>query len=103
MLKESESASLDVFLKQAISRLNHLVENMYPYYVDETSREMFKLFELLWKNYRNIDDDSIKEILFERITNTYVFKQLTLNNSTKERRKDIIEKYITLLIMEPIN
>ncbi|HHN8245038.1 TPA: hypothetical protein ACRRV1_000005 [Clostridioides difficile] len=92
MLKESESASLDVFLKQAISRLNHLVENMYPYYVDETSREMFKLFELLWKNYRNIDDDSIKEILFERITNTYVFKQLTLNNSTKERRKDIIEK-----------
>ncbi len=39
MLKESESASLDVFLKQAISRLNHLVENMYPYYVDETSRK----------------------------------------------------------------
>lgn len=55
------------------------------------------------ENYRNIDDDSIKEILFERITNTYVFKQLTLNNSTKERRKDIIEKYIILLIMEPIN
>ncbi|MDB0438414.1 hypothetical protein ACTPDI_15120 [Clostridioides difficile] len=92
MLKESESANLDVFLKQAISRLNHLVENMYPYYVDETSREMFKLFEVLWKNYKNINDDSIKEILFERITNTYVFRQLTLNNNTNERRKDIIEK-----------
>ena len=92
MLKESESASLDVFLKQAISRLNHLVENMYPYYVDETSREMFKLFEVLWKSYKNINDDSIKEILFERITNTYVFRQLTLNNGTNERRKDIIEK-----------
>lgn len=92
MLKESESANLDVFLKQAISRLNHLVENMYPYYVDETSREMFKLFEALWKNYKNINDDSIKEVLFERITNTYVFKQLTLNNNTNERRKDIIEK-----------
>lgn len=47
---------------------------MYFYYVDEISREMFKLFELLWKNYRNIDDDSIKEILFERIINIYVFK-----------------------------
>ncbi|MCC0665581.1 hypothetical protein, partial [Clostridioides sp. ZZV15-6597] len=92
MLKESESANLDVFLKQAISRLNHLVENMYPYYVDETSREMFKLFEVLWKNYKNINDDSIKEVLFERITNTYVFRQLTLNNNTNERRKDIIEK-----------
>lgn len=92
MLKESESANLDVFLKQAISRLNHLVENMYPYYVDETSREMFKLFEVLWKNYKNINDESIKEILFERITNTYVFRQLTLNNNTNERRKDIIEK-----------
>ncbi|MCC0658408.1 hypothetical protein IC175_17780 [Clostridioides sp. ES-S-0123-01] len=92
MLKESESANLDVFLKQAISRLNHLVENMYPYYVDETSREMFKLFEVLWKNYKNINDDSVKEVLFERITNTYVFRQLTLNNNTNERRKDIIEK-----------
>ena len=89
--KEIESSKLNLFTNQAIEKLNHLVENMYPYYVNEANENLRELFIILGKQYANHNNEAIKEVLFERIADIYVSKQMTLNSMTNIRKKDLVE------------
>lgn len=89
--KEIESSKLNLFTNQAIEKLNHLIDNMYPYYVNEANDNLRELFMSLGKQYENHSNEAIKEILFDRIANIYVSKQMTLNNMTNIRKKDLVE------------
>ncbi|WP_152522301.1 hypothetical protein [Metaclostridioides mangenotii] len=97
MLKETDSDKLDIFLRQALKKLNHLVKDMYPYYIEEASISIKSVFDSLKKYYVDIKSDDIKDILFDKITETYVFKQLPINEETNYRRKDIIEDMYKLI------
>ena len=90
--KEIESSKLRLFTNQAIEKLNHLIDNMYPYYVNEANDNLFELFQVLGKQYANHTNNEVKEILFDRIADIYVCKQMTLNNITNIRKRDIIDK-----------
>lgn len=89
--KEVESSKLNLFTNQAIEKLNHLVDNMYPYYVNEANENLRELFIILGKQYANHNNEAIKEVLFERIADIYVSKQMTLNSMTNIRKKDLVE------------
>lgn len=88
--REIESSKLNLFTNQSIEKLNHLIENMYPYYVNEANDNLRGIFEVLGKQYENHSDKRIKQDLFDRITEIYVSKQMNLNNMTNMRKKDII-------------
>lgn len=95
--KEIESSKLKLFTNQAIEKLNHLVVNMYPYYVSEANDSFFDLFKILGRQYEKLEDDRVKDELFERIADIYVSKQMTLNNMTNIRKKDLVgEIYKTI-------
>ena len=89
--KEVESSKLNLFTNQAIEKLNHLVENMYPYYVNEANENLRDLFIALGRQYANHNNEAIKEVLFDRIADIYVSKQMTLNSMTNIRKKDLVE------------
>lgn len=89
--KEIESSKLHLFTNQSIEKLNHLIENMYPYYVNEANDNLREIFTVLGEQYKNHNDKRIKQDLFDRITEIYVSKQMTLNNMTNMRKKDIID------------
>lgn len=89
--KEIESSKLNLFTNQSIEKLNHLIENMYPYYVNEANDNLREIFTVLGKQYENHNDKMVKQDLFDRITEIYVSKQMTLNNMTNIRKKDIID------------
>lgn len=88
--REIESSKLNLFTNQSIEKLNHLIENMYPYYVNEANDNLREIFMALGKQYENHSDKRIKQDLFDRITEIYVSKQMNLNNMTNMRKKDII-------------
>ena len=56
------------------------------------SFSLFELFQVLGKQYANHTNNEVKEILFDRIADIYVCKQMTLNNITNIRKRDIIDK-----------
>lgn len=89
--KEVESSKLNLFTNQAIEKLNHLVENMYPYYVNEANENLRDLFIALGRQYANHNNEDVKQILFDRIADIYVSKQMTLNSMTNIRKKDLVE------------
>lgn len=89
--KEIESSKLNLFTNQAIEKLNHLIENMYPYYVNEANENLRELFIVLGKQYANHNNEEVKKILFDRIADIYVSKQMTLNNMTNMRKKDLVD------------
>lgn len=89
--KEIESNKLNLFTNQAIEKLNHLIDNMYPYYVSEANDSLRDLFMVLGKQYANHSDDKVKEVLFDRIADIYVSKQMTLNNMTNMRKRDLVD------------
>lgn len=97
LLKESDSDKLEIFLRQASKRLDHFVSDMYPNYIEEISNSVRKVFDSLKETYVRIDNDDIKEILFEKITETYVFKQLPINEQTNLRRKDVLNRLNNLI------
>ena len=90
--KEIESSKLKLFTNQAILKLHHLIDDMYPYYISEANYSLFDLFNKLGKQYEKLGDESIKEIIIDRIADIYVAKQMTLNSFTNIRKKDLIEK-----------
>ena len=90
--KEIESSKLKLFTNQAILKLHHLIDDMYPYYISEANYSLFDLFNKLGKQYEKLVDESIKEIIIDRIADIYVAKQMTLNSFTNIRKKDLIEK-----------
>lgn len=90
--KEIESSKLNLFTDQAISKLYHLVDVMYPYYISEANENLYELFNMLGKQYSKHNDERVKEILFNRIADIYVSKQMTLNNMTNLRKKDLIDR-----------
>ncbi len=89
--KEIESSKLNLFTNQAIEKLNHLIDNMYPYYVNEANENLRELFIVLGKQYANHNNEEVKKILFDRIADIYVSKQMTLNNMTNMRKKDLVD------------
>ena len=64
---------------------------MYPYYISEANENLYELFNMLGKQYSKHNDERVKEILFNRIADIYVSKQMTLNNMTNLRKKDLID------------
>lgn len=92
-IKNTELSKLNVFTHQSIDKLNHLIDTMYPYYVEEANTSLFNLFKTLEKEYSKLGEgEKIKDILFKRITDLYLYKQLSLNPMTNLRRKDLINK-----------
>ena len=90
--KEIEHSKLELFTNQAVFKLHHLIVHMYPYYVSEANYSLFDLFNKLGKQYEQIGDEHVKEILFNRIADIYVAKQMTLNPLTNLRKKDLVGK-----------
>ncbi|MCG4471114.1 hypothetical protein L0P50_19835, partial [Lawsonibacter sp. DFI.6.74] len=67
-----ERNKLQVFSNQAINKLNHLIDTMYPYYISESNDTLFELFGVLSKEYEKHKDVEVKDILFNRIADIYV-------------------------------
>lgn len=95
--KEIESSKLNLFTNQAIEKLNHLIDNMYPYYVNEANENLRDLFIFLGKQYSNHSNEEVKEVLFNRIADIYVSKQMTLNNMTNMRKKDLVDNIYKMI------
>lgn len=95
--KEIESSKLNLFTNQAIEKLNHLIDNMYPYYVNEANENLRDLFISLGKQYSNHSDEEVKEVLFNRIADIYVSKQMTLNNMTNMRKKELVDNIYKMI------
>lgn len=96
-MQEVELNKLQVFSNQAISKLNHLIDTMYPYYISESNDTLFELFRVLSKEYEKHKDVEVKDILFNRIADIYVSKQMTLNDMTNIRKKDLIDSLYTTI------
>ncbi|MDR0879456.1 MAG: hypothetical protein LBN09_01990 [Clostridioides sp.] len=107
LLKEVDSDRLDSFLRQSKKRMDHLVFDMYPYYIHELSECIKHLFEDVKKycyeleNVNIIDDtekkSEIKKMIFGKINEIYVFKQLPINDDSNFMRKDMIKELYSLL------
>lgn len=92
MLKENESDKLNLFMEKIFKKLNHIIDNMYPYYIREMNERLYYVFAKLGQEYGKLKSDDIKEILFDEITEMYAFGQLMYSAEDDTRRKDIIEQ-----------
>lgn len=92
MLKENESDKLNLFMEKIFKKLNHIIDNMYPYYIREMNERLYYVFAKLGQEYGKLKSDDIKEILFDEITEMYAFGQLMYSEEDDTRRKDIIEQ-----------
>ena len=92
MLKENESDKLNLFIEKILKKLNHIIDNMYPYYIREMNERLYYVFAKLGQEYDKLKFDDIKEILFEEITEMYAFGQLMYSEEDDTRRKDIIDQ-----------
>lgn len=92
MLKENESDKLNLFMEKIFKKLNHIIDNMYPYYIREMNERLYYVFAKLGQEYSKLKSDDIKEILFDEITEMYAFGQLMYSEEDDTRRKDIIEQ-----------
>ena len=92
MLKENESDKLNLFMEKILKKLNHIIDNMYPYYIREMNEKLYYVFAKLGHEYDNLKSEDVKEILFDEITEMYAFGQLMYSEEDETRRKDIINQ-----------
>lgn len=91
MLKENESDKLNLFMDKILKKLNHIIDNMYPYYIREMNERLYIVFYKLGLEYDKIKSENLKESLFEEITEMYAFGQLMYSEDDDIRRKDVID------------
>ena len=92
MLKENESDKLNLFMEKILKKLNHIIDNMYPYYIREMNEKLYYVFAKLGHEYDKLKSEDVKEILFDEITEMYAFGQLMYSEEDETRRKDIINQ-----------
>ena len=92
MLKENESDKLNLFMEKILKKLNHIIDNMYPYYIREMNEKLYYVFAKLGQEYDKLKSEDVKEILFDEITEMYAFGQLMYSEEDETRRKDIINQ-----------
>lgn len=92
MLKENESDKLNLFMEKILKKLNHIIDDMYPYYIREMNERSYYVFAKLGQEYDKLKSDDVKEILFDEITEMYAFGQLMYSEEDETRRKDIINQ-----------
>ena len=92
MLKENESDKLNLFMEKILKKLNHIIDNMYPYYIREMNEKLYYVFAKLGYEYDKLKSEDVKEILFDEITEMYAFGQLMYSEEDETRRKDIINQ-----------
>ena len=92
MLKENESDKLNLFMEKILKKLNHIIDNMYPYYIREMNEKLYYVFAKLGHEYDKLKADDVKEILFDEITEMYAFGQLMYSEEDDTRRKEIIDQ-----------
>lgn len=92
MLKENESDKLNLFMEKILKKLNHIIDNMYPYYIREMNEKLYYVFAKLGHEYDKLQADDVKEILFDEITEMYAFGQLMYSEEDDTRRKEIIDQ-----------
>lgn len=91
MLKENESDKLNLFMEKILKKLNHIIDNMYPYYIREMNERLYIVFYKLGLEYDKLKSEDIKETLFKEITEMYAFGQLMYSEEDDIRRKDLIK------------
>ena len=87
MLKENESDKLNLFMEKILKKLNHIIDNMYPYYIREMNEKLYYVFAKLGHEYDKLKSEDVKEILFDEITEMYAFGQLMYSEEDETRKK----------------
>ncbi len=62
-----------------------------------TLKTVFETYYSFYPNYRQLDEESLKMELMERIKSTHIFRQFNINRESKVLRKDIIDDLYSLM------
>jgi hypothetical protein len=97
MLKEAQIYQIDLHADMAYQKLEHIIYNLLPHYVGKTVKTVFETYYSFYPNYRQLDEESLKMELMERIKSTHIFRQFNINRESKVLRKDIIDDLYSLM------
>lgn len=74
-LKEEERL---IYISEMYYRkISHLLTDLLPYYIEKTVVSVFDVYNNLYNNYKDIDEDELKLELMNRIKSIHIFKQFS--------------------------
>ncbi|MED1206102.1 hypothetical protein [Heyndrickxia acidicola] len=90
-MKENELNTLEFYTTQAVDTLEHVLTVIIPYLITETNRSIFNSLQELYQWYIPLlGTISMKNKLFNEISELYLYKQLPMNENTVKSRQELI-------------
>jgi hypothetical protein len=90
--KRNEDNRLDFFVGKALDSLEHLIQTLLPFYISETNHSIYQTFNLVnQENRLYLQSPEVKEILFQKISQYYTYKQLPIDDSVLVRKSELVE------------
>ncbi|MFE8704004.1 hypothetical protein ACFYKX_25880 [Cytobacillus sp. FJAT-54145] len=90
--ENNEKNRISFSVDKMTDSLEHLIQTLLPYYINETNNSVYQTFQQLHQIYKpQLESKEVQKELFNKITQYYTYKQLPIDDSVTIKKKELVE------------
>jgi hypothetical protein len=90
---ENEQNRTQLYLLKALDMFDHFVKTMLPFYISRVNEIIYETYKKIGSEVRPLlDEQTIRESVFQRIAEIYTFKKLPVDDSVEISKDDLLKE-----------